>query len=56
MQVPYEERNIRDRDNRRQFREKGYEFVPVVEAGESVIAEYTGLPQLIEVLHTEGYL
>ena len=56
MEVPHEERNIRDREYRRQFNEKGYEFLPVVEAGNSVIVEYTGLPQLIEFLHQEGYL
>ena len=56
MGVPYDERNIKDRENRAQFKEKGYEFVPVVEAGNSIITEYTDLPQLIEVLHAEGYL
>ncbi len=56
MEVPYDERNIRDREYRRQFKEKGYEFVPIIEAGGSVIVEYTGVPQLIEVLHKEGYM
>jgi len=57
MDIPFEERNIsRDKVARQQFREKGYEFLPVVEAGNSVITEYTGEPQLIEVLHAEGYL
>lgn len=57
MDIPFEERNIsRDKEARRQFREKAYEFLPVVEVGGSVITEYTGEPQLIEVLHAEGYL
>ncbi len=57
MDIPFEARNIsRDKVARQQFREKGYEFLPVVEAGGSVITEYTGEPQLIEVLHAEGYL
>ncbi len=57
MEVPFVEHNIsRSPEARRKFKEKGYEFVPVIEAGESVIVEYTGEPQLIEVLHKEGYL
>jgi len=57
MDIPFEARNIsHDKAARRQFREKGYEFVPVLEVGGSVITEYTGEPQLIEVLHAEGYL
>jgi hypothetical protein len=57
MDIPFEERNIsRDKEARRDFREKGYEFLPVVEVGNSVITEYTGEPLLIEVLHREGYL
>ncbi len=57
MGIPFEERNIsRDKDARRQFYEKGYEFLPVVEVGGSVITEYTGEPVLIEALHAEGYL
>jgi hypothetical protein len=57
MDIPFEERNIgRDKEARRDFREKGYEFLPVLEVGNSVITEYTGEPLLIEVLHREGYL
>ncbi len=57
MDVPHIERNISsDREARSEFAEKGYEFVPVIEAGESVIIEYTGEPQLIEALAKEGYL
>ena len=57
MDIPFEERNIsRDKEARRKFREKGYDLLPVVEIGKSIITEYTGEPLLIEVLHTEGYL
>ncbi len=57
MGVPLVERNISsDREAKREFAEKGYEFVPVIEAGKSVIIDYSGEPQLIEVLHKEGYL
>lgn len=57
MGVPLIERNIsRDADNKREFLEKGYEFLPVIEVGDSVITEYEGEPQLIEVLVAEGYL
>ena len=57
MDVPYEERNIStDREARRMFQEKGYDLLPVIEAGETVITDYTGEPQLIEVLAQEGYI
>ncbi len=57
MGIPFEERNIsRDKEARRQFHEKGYDLLPVIEVGSSVITEYTGEPLLIEVLHAEGYL
>jgi hypothetical protein len=57
MGVPYEERNIsRDRELRRQFYDSGYEFLPVIEVGNTVIIDYTGEPLLIEVLVKEGYL
>jgi hypothetical protein len=57
MDIPFTERNIsRDKEARKQFREKGYDLLPVVEIGNSVITEYTGEPLLIEVLHQEGYL
>jgi len=55
MDVPFEERNISsDKSIRRLFQEKGYDLLPVIEVGESVITEYTGEPQLIEVLAREG--
>lgn len=57
MQVPHIARNIsRDPEAKREFLEKGYEFLPVVEAGDSVITDYEGEPQLIEMLAAEGYL
>jgi hypothetical protein len=57
MGVPHLERNIsRDPEARKEFLEKGYGLLPVVEIGESVITLYTGEPLLIEVLAAEGYL
>ena len=57
MGIPYEERNIsKDRQAKQEYLEKGYDLLPVIEAGNSVIIEYDGEPQLIEVLAKEGYL
>ena len=57
MGVPHVERNIsRDVEAREEFLEKGYDLLPVVEVGDSVIMLYTGEPLLIEVLAAEGYL
>jgi hypothetical protein len=57
MGVPHVERNIsRDAEARKEFLEKGYDLLPVVEVGDSVITLYTGEPLLIEVLVAEGYL
>jgi glutaredoxin len=57
MGIPYEERNIsKDRQSKQEYLEKGYDLLPVIEAGNSVIIEYDGEPQLIEVLAKEGYL
>jgi hypothetical protein len=57
MEVPQIEKNIsRDQAARAEFLEKGYDLLPVIEAGSSVIIEYDGEPQLIEVLVKEGYL
>ncbi len=57
MGVPFEERNIsKDPGARQEFREKGYDLLPVVEVGNTVITDYTGEPLLIEVLAAEGYL
>jgi hypothetical protein len=57
MGIPYEERNVsKDRQARQEYLEKGYDLLPVIEVGNSVIIEYDGEPQLIEVLAKEGYL
>ncbi len=57
MGVPFEERNIsKDRDVRKMFQEKGYDLLPVIEIGETVIVDYTGEPQLIEALAQESYI
>ena len=57
MGVPFEYRNISlDKAAKAEFLEKGYDLLPVIEAGSSVILEYDGEPQLIEVLVKEGYL
>ena len=57
MDIPYEERNISlDPQAKAHFRQKGYDTLPVVEAGNTIITDYTGEPQLIEVLYKEGYL
>jgi hypothetical protein len=57
MGVPFEYRNISHNSAvRQEFLEKGYDILPVIEVGDSVILEYEGEPQLIEVLAREGYL
>jgi hypothetical protein len=57
MGVPFEERNISiSPEFRQQFRDKDYDLLPVIEAGNTIILDYTGEPQLIEVLAKEGYL
>ena len=57
MGIPFREINIsRDKEARKQFHEKGYDLLPVIEVGNIVITEYTGEPLLIEALHAEGYL
>ncbi len=56
MGIPFEDRNIsKDRTAKQEFLEKGYDLLPVVEAGNSVILEYDE-PKLLEVLAKEGYL
>jgi hypothetical protein len=57
MEIPHEERNISlDPRAKQAFKDKGYDLLPVVEMGSTVITEYTGEPQLIEALVKEGYL
>jgi hypothetical protein len=57
MGIPFQERNIsKDRTAKQEYLEKGYDLLPVVEAGNSIISEYDGEAQLIELLAREGYL
>lgn len=57
MDIAYEERNVSlSRQAKDEYIEKGYDILPAIEIGNSVIIEYTGEPQLIEVLAAEGYL
>lgn len=57
MGMPFEERNISlSSDFKQQFRDKEYDLLPVIEVGNTIITDYTGEPQLIEVLAREGYL
>jgi hypothetical protein len=57
MGVPFEERNVSlNPEFKQQFRDKDYDLLPVIEAGNTVILDYTGEPQLIEVLAQQGYL
>jgi Glutaredoxin len=57
MGVPFEERNIStDRQAKQEYLEKGYDLLPTIAVGNTVIVEYDGEPQLIEVLAQEGYL
>jgi len=57
MGIPFEDRNIsKDGTAKQEFLQKGYDILPVIEVGNSVIYEYEGEPQLIEVLAREGYL
>ncbi len=55
--LPYEERNIRaDMATMIEFRRKGYEILPVIELGPTVIREYESLAQLTTALRAGGYL
>lgn len=57
MSIPFEDRNIStDRQARQEYIEKGYDLLPTIEVGNTVIIEYEGEPQLIEMLAKEGYL
>jgi hypothetical protein len=57
MGVPYTERNIsQDAEAKQEFREKGYDLLPVIEVGSTTITDYAGEPLLIETLVQEGYL
>ena len=55
--IPFEERNIRAAmPTMIEFRRKGYEILPVIEIGSTVIREYESLAQLQAALQTAGYL
>ncbi|MDQ2808594.1 MAG: glutaredoxin family protein [Chloroflexota bacterium] len=55
--LPFEERNIRrDMATMIEFRRKGYEILPVIELGSTVIREYESLEQLETALRAGGYL
>jgi hypothetical protein len=57
MEIPYEERNISiSPEAKALFKQNGYDILPVIEVGKTIITHYTGEPQLIEALHKEGYL
>jgi len=55
--LPFEERNIRsDMATMIEFRRKGYEILPVIELGPTVIREYESLDQLETALRAGGYI
>lgn len=55
--LPFEERNIRsDMATMLAFRRKGYEILPVIELGPTVIREYESLDQLEAALRAGGYI
>ncbi len=55
--LPFEERNIRsDMATMIEFRRKGYEILPVIELGPTVIQEYESLEQLETALRAGGYI
>ena len=57
MGIPHEARNISiSREAKEEFVAKQYDLLPVFEIGNTIITEYTGLPQVIEALVREGYL
>jgi hypothetical protein len=56
MGVPFEDRNISvDKEAKGLFLQQGYEFLPVIEAGNITLLEYSE-PLLLEALVREGYL
>ena len=57
MDVTFIDRNVSlNKEARQDYAEKAYGILPVIEVGNSVILEYEGLPQLIDLLSAEGYL
>ena len=54
--IPFSEKNIRaDMPTMIEFRRKGYDILPVIEAGDQVISEYESLDQLQALLTEIGY-
>lgn len=57
MGVPYVERNIsKNPEAKNEYLEKGYDLLPALEIGNTVIVDYGGTAQLLEILAREGYL
>ena len=57
MDIAFVDRNVSlDKEARREYVEKVYGILPVIEVGGTIVLEYEGLPQLMEVLAAEGYL
>jgi hypothetical protein len=57
MDIAFVDRNVSlNKEARQEYVEKAYGILPVIEIGGTVVLEYEGLPQLMEVLSAEGYL
>jgi len=57
MDIAFVDRNVSlNKEARREYVEKAYGILPVIEVGATIVLEYEGLPQLMEVLAAEGYL
>ena len=57
MDIAFVDRNVSlNKEARREYVEKAYGILPVIEVGATIVLEYEGLPQLMEVLSAEGYL
>jgi len=57
MNIAFVDRNVSlNKEARREYVEKAYGILPVIEVGATIVLEYEGLPQLMEVLAAEGYL
>lgn len=57
MDIAFVDRNVSlNKEARQEYVEKAYGILPVIEIGSTVVLDYEGLPQLMEVLSAEGYL
>ena len=57
MDIAFVDHNVSlNKEARREYVEKAYGILPVIEVGATIVLEYEGLPQLMEVLSAEGYL